>query len=53
MEVVITKSKKPDKNTMPGLMGVLQLRAAKLLALVRKVLQTSPIIKITIGKIDT
>ena len=36
MEVVLTKSKKPGKNTMPELM------ALKLLVLVRRVLQTSP-----------
>ena len=36
MDVVITKSKKLDKNTMPGLI------ALKLLVLVRRVLQTSP-----------
>ena len=39
MEVVIAKSKKLDKNTMPGLMVL------KLLALVRKGLQTSQNIK--------
>ena len=39
MEVVLTKFKKLDKNTMPGLM------ALKLLVLVRRVLQTSPNIK--------
>ena len=45
MEVVINKSKKPDKkNTMPGLM------ALKLLVLVRRVLQTTPNIKIHIEK---
>ena len=48
MGVVLTKSKKPDKqNTMPGLM------ALKLLVLVRRVLQTSPNIKIHIEKKDT
>ena len=44
MGVVLTKSKKPGKNTMPGLM------ALKLLVLVRRVLQTSPNIKIQIQK---
>ena len=47
MEVVLTKSKKPDKNTMPELM------ALKLLALVGRVLQTSPNIEIHIEKKDT
>ena len=48
MDVVLTKSKKPDKkNTMPELM------ALKLLILVRRVLQTSPNIKIQIEKKDT
>ena len=47
MEVVITKSKKPDKNTMPELM------ALKLLALARRVLRTSPNIKIQIEKTVT
>ena len=47
MEVVLTKSKKPDKkSTMPGL-------ALKLLVLVRRVLQTSPNIKIHIEKKNT
>ena len=39
MEVVLTKSKKPDKNTIPGLM------ALKLLVLARRGLRTSPSIK--------
>ena len=47
MEVVLTKSKKPDKNTMPELM------ALKLLALVRRVLRTLPNIKIQIEKTGT
>ena len=47
MEVVLTKSKKPGKNTMPGLMSL------KLLVLGRRVLRTSPNIKIQIEKKDT
>ena len=46
MVVVLTKSKKPHKNTMPGMM------ALKLLVLARSVLRTSPGIKIHIEKTD-
>ena len=48
MDFVLTKSKNlVKKDTMPGLM------ALKLLVLVRRVLQTSPNIKIQIEKNDT
>ena len=48
MEVVLTKSKKSDKQkTMPELM------ALKLLALARRVLRTSPNTKTWLGETDT
>ena len=47
MEVVITKYKSLIRNTMPELM------ALKLLALARRVLRTSPNIKIQIENKDT
>ena len=47
MEVVLTKFKKPDKHTMPGLMPL------RLLVLVRRALQISPNIPIHIEKKNT